>query len=281
MLNKTALFLTCVLAIACGGYDEDGLETDLAQLQQGFQSVEFDAGFGTRDTIDGLACRQGEPNQTCVIPLKKSLRYLMQSDGADANEVGTVRAQIESWTNAAKAAGLVTQGTDSWSISEAFSDGNSVTHVVIVHADTSNQACNGAGTSSDNIENYACLAGTFIDIEEDSGVDGDYVVRGKTTVHVDLADILAKGSSTNRDIRILRHAVFNAILKGLGRGGGVDGGNALCSSRVLNRLTVDTSCIMQPHEMCILNSFTELLDTENFGYTNQICRLGEPLPSNP
>jgi hypothetical protein len=272
------LFFSCLLAIACGGYDDDELDAELAQLQQGFQVAPFgNGGFGTSTSSAGLACTFNDPAQICAIPGKKSLRFFMQADGADATAVQLVRSKINAWSNTAAAAGLLTQSPN-WSISESSSNDNSVTHVFVVHAETTNQACNGSGTASNNIENYACLTGSTINITEDQGVVGSFVVRLKTTVHVDLADILAKGTTAAQDDNLHRHAVFNATLKGLGVGS-AEFSNALCSSRVINNLTLNSACIMQPHEMCILNSFIELNDTTHFGYTNQICRLGQSLPS--
>jgi hypothetical protein len=276
MLKKTALILYCVQAIACGGYDDDGLDPDLAQLQQGYQAVS-NVRFGTRTSSAGLECVGTDSTHVCAIPARKALRFFMQADGATSAQVQLVRSKINTWSNAAIAAGLLTQGIDSWSISEASSNDNTVTHVFVVHAETANQACNGAGTGSNNIENYACLAGATINIAEDPGVVANYVVRVKATVHVDLADILAKGTTATQDDNIHRHAVFNVILKTLGLGSH-EFSNALCSSRPINSLTLNSACIMQTNQMCGLNSFTELNDTTSFGYTNQICR-DDPSPS--
>ena len=273
MLKKTALVLYYVQAIACGGYDDDGLDPDLAQLQRlpsRFQRPLWLAPHRRasvrRYRLDSFA-----------IPARKALRFFMQADGATAAQVQLVRSKIDTWSNAAIAASLLTQESISWSISEASGNDDTVTHHLRLSTRKRQPGLQRHRHRLEQYENYACLAGATINIAEDPGVIANYVVRVKATVHVDLAGHTRESSTATQDDNIHRHAVFNAILKTLGLGSH-EFSNALCSSRPINNLTLNSACIMQTNQMCGLNSFTELNDTTSFGYTNQNSR-DEPSPS--
>lgn len=228
---------------------------------------------GTRTGNSNLMCTTDSGGQVCYMPRTKTLNWFITTPTggscvATANRQAQVRAQVNAWFQAMKAQGL----DNTWTMTEVSPGSGGVAFAVDVQDGPScNEGFCTSGTLS-QVERYSCITGSTSGLVEGTGLVGSYVKwSGGPVLHVDFKQLDDRGTTNARDANLLRQAVFNGLnrIHGIGQ---FDGGNARCSSRPnTGSLTLDTPCIVQSTEACLLNSLSDLGDQSNLDYNATSC----------
>lgn len=228
---------------------------------------------GTRTGNSNIMCDTQAAGQVCVVPRTKTLNWFITTPTggscvATANRQAQVRDLVNAWFNAMKAQGL----NNTWTLTEVSPGTGGVAFAVDVQDGAScNEGFCTSGTLS-QVERYSCITGSTSGLTEGAGFAGSYVTWvGGPVLHIDLKQLDDRGSTNARDANLRRQAVFNGLnrIHGIGQ---FDGGNARCSSRPNDgSLTLDTPCIVQSTEACLLNSLGDTGDLSNIDYVNTNC----------
>jgi hypothetical protein len=228
---------------------------------------------GTRTANNNLMCDTTSTGQVCVVPRTKTLNWAITTPTggscvATANRQAQVRSQVNSWFQALKTAGL----DNTWTLTEVAIGAPNVAFAVDVEdGPTCNEGFCTSGTL-DQVERYSCITGTTGGLVEGAGLAGNYVKWvGGPVLHIDFKQLDDRGSTNARDLNLLRQAVFNGLhrIHGIGQ---LSPGNTRCATRENNfASTLDSPCIVQTTEACLLNSFGDTADQANLDYTATNC----------
>lgn len=272
-MKKIALLVAAVLGLfGCGGQDDEGLyvygqnaETYLVGARGGTAQYGWQTGAGNK------LCLSTAPGQVCVIPKTKTIRVQISSASgagvATAADIQAVRVKAgggSGWFGSMVGAGLDVTA-EPWSYAEG--DGISSPTLTIVVDASAGGFCGSGDHSTNEITKYSCITfGGTTNLTEDAGVVGSYVkLNGTGVLHIDLGALRAKGATSTEDDNLLRHAVFSGMLRLAGGVGNNGTGNSRCSSSTINSLTKGSACLVNANEACIMSSFGELNDLNNFG----------------
>jgi hypothetical protein len=134
---------------------------------------------------------------------------------------------------------------DGWSFAKVPFNDSSTTLTLIAD----DNFCSGTGQV--NIDGYVChIRQLFPPLSE--SLPGTYKVNFRSSVHVDVNDIKAKGANSTEDANLLHHAVMHGVLAHIGIGMNTIQGNN-CSKR---SISTGAFCnAMRPGELCRAKSY--------------------------
>lgn len=230
--------------------------------------------FGVGNDLAALSCDSATPAQQCAIPASKQVNWYVQANvGSTAADRTLVRNQVVGFISEMTSNGLTVNcaDPDKWCFTEVAAGSGLTTLAIEANGAGSGVGgiCSGAATTA---EAYTCLFGATNGLTEDGGVVNPYLRRTITTLHVDVGDILARGTTAAEDSRGMRAATYNGMLKALGVGAQTFSPSR-CSQRIVSAASgwFAANCLLSTAEICALNGFTELGDQTHFGNRQTQC----------
>lgn len=243
--------LPVIFALGCASADEYESQSEQADAGTGNLSQPLMSGymgaqqFGFKPSTE-TTCTASDPNQTCVVPSQKALRFFITGGSSAQRQV--VRTKVNAWYQAMVSAGLG-QTISDWLFSEASSV-NDPYLTLIIDVDTGNGFCTGTGNETND---YSCFSGSTTALVEASGINGNY--RRWTAVpvlHIDYDEVQAiSGLNNTQKANATHHVIWSGLNRFVGLGLVIVGDNRCTKSTVITF----EPCFVTTAQACAANSF--------------------------
>lgn len=222
------------LSTGCGGYDQDdNIEPtddsgELGSVEEAVSAVfSPNYGYGVSTALSHLACNTTNNGQTCIVPLRKNIRWCNQSPGAGgldattfsdfSGAVGFLAGQFPSWS--------FTHLADGAACDSLPEDGGTVQ--VKLNQAASGSLCSG-GPSSDQIDAYVCVnfGDTSGALTETPSLPGTFFggighTQGLAFMHADVGETTTRAGAGSKDI-VLSHGFVLGLMELMGLGARTD-----------------------------------------------------------
>jgi hypothetical protein len=292
MRNTAATLAAVLMALACGGEAESDVTAPEPQQPRllyidadgsevfGFPEGSDDAGDvgsleqplvfapagaiqpGVRTDGTEIVCTPQSPNQNCVIPRFKAIRWIPY--GNPGSQMTQVTNQVNAWYNDMVAKGL-SQASDGWLFSQA-TDINDRHLTLVVDVNPGTGFCAG-----DSTKGLSCMTGSTTGVQPLSGLVGTYHTWQEGTVpvlHIDIGEILGlPGLTAQQKTNLVHQAVWSGLVR-FGGLGLMQVGDDRCYSQTRQP---NQTCVNRTQTACFFNGFGDAGNTSSVWIGGSNC----------
>jgi hypothetical protein len=263
-MNKITKFTVAVgFLLGCGDYSDGTIPNELNTLSTAYSAKRTsNYQLGVTDTHSRMQCDRINSSQSCSLLRNIGLNPRNVSYYIDQPAFGAPGTPIND--EIYKAVEEIDTALNGWNFNEVFDLDPWPT--ILINA----LPCSGSSTSA-SISAFSCvnLTETGENLTESTGVVGHYTTHDSAIVHLDMADIFARGAGSLQELYLTRHAAGHGVIAAIGLGGRLDAAAADFFSRMAVDPTWSVSAL-SVGEKCRLESLNGV-GNGSFAISPTVC----------